>query len=304
MKKLVFGGIVFVALAAAIPAMAADMSVKAPVYKAPPPVAVYSWTGFYVGGNGGYGWRNRSVSYNPNDPIAADSFAGISGGSGTALPNATFKTSGGLGGFQLGYNRQLDPNWVAGLEADLDASVIKGSGTSSNVITVLFPPGSPGAATATEKLQWFGTARARLGYLVANELLLYGTGGFAYGRIALDANYVSSGSFGIGNLGSGFSFLCVAGTPCFAGASARVQTGWTAGAGAEWAIGNSNLTFKFEYLYVNLGAAQSFPMTATATIAGAPTPSSLTVRFSDSDFHLVRIGLNYRFGDPAIVAKY
>jgi len=75
------------------------------------------------------------------------------------------------------------------------------------------------------------------------------------------------------------------------------------GAGAEWAVSN-NLTFKLEYLYVDLGAAQSFPMTATATMAGAPTPSSLTVRFSDSDFHIVRIGLNYRFGDPAIVARY
>jgi len=289
-----------VAVLATGSAMAADMSVKAPVYKAPPPVAVYNWTGFYVGANGGYGWRNRSVSYNPNDPVAADSFGGPTG---TALANTSFKSSGGFGGFQLGYNWQLNAAWVAGLEADLDFGDVKGSGTSSNIINVFLLGAVPGTATATDKVQWFGTARARLGFLVANELLVYATGGLAYGRVPHDANYVSSGSFSTGIAGTGFSYLCVAGTPCFAGASARVQTGWTAGAGAEWAVSN-NLTFKLEYLYVDLGAAQSFPMTATATMAGAPTPSSLTVRFSDSDFHIVRIGLNYRFGDPAIVARY
>jgi outer membrane immunogenic protein len=214
------------------PAIAADMPVKAPV-------AVYGWTGFYVGANGGYGWRDR---------------------------NTSFKTSGGLGGIQLGYNWQLNRAWVGGLEADLDVGDIKGSGTSSNTINVFLLGAVPGTATALDKIQWFGTARARLGFLVANELLLYGTGGFAYGRVALDANYVISSSFGTGNVVSGFSYFCVAGTPCFAGASARVQTGWTAGAGAEWAVGTSNLTFKLEYLYVNLGAAQSFPMTATATL--------------------------------------
>jgi outer membrane immunogenic protein len=275
------------------PAIAADMPVKAPV-------AVYSWTGFYVGANGGYGWRDRSVSFSPNDPVAADSFGGLTG---TALPNTSFKTSGGLGGIQLGYNWQLNRVWVGGLEADLDVSDIKGSGTSSNIINGFLLGALPGTATATDKIQWFGTARARLGFLVANELLLYGTGGFAYGRVALDANYVISNSFGTGNVVSGFSYFCVAGTPCFAGASARVQTGWTAGAGAEWAVGNSNLTFKLEYLYVKLGAAQSFPMTATATLAGLPTPSSLTVHFSDSDFHIARVGLNYRFGGP-VVASY
>jgi outer membrane immunogenic protein len=293
-KRLLQGCVTCAALAASGSASAADMPLKAP-----PPVPVYSWTGFYLGGNGGYGWRDRSVSFSPNDPVAADSFGGLTG---TALPNTSFKTSGGLGGIQLGYNWQLNRAWVGGLEADLDVSNIKGSGTSSNIINGFLLGAVPGTATATDKIQWFGTARARLGFLVANELLLYGTGGFAYGRVALDANYVISSSFGTGNVVSGFSYFCVAGAPCFAGASARVQTGWTAGAGAEWAVGNSSLTFKLEYLYVNLGAAQSFPMTATATLAGLPTPSSLTVRFSDSDFHIVRVGLNYSFGGPAVAS--
>ena len=299
MKGLLCIGAACIALAGA-GAQAADMPLKAPIVKAPP--VVYGWTGFYVGANGGYGWqgRDRVVSYSPNDPVAAFAFGGAPLGIGTALPNASFKSSGGFGGFQLGYNRQFDPHWIAGFEADLDASGIKGSGTSSNLISPILAPSFSATATASEKLEWFGTARARLGYLVGNELLLYGTGGLAYGRVAQDANIVTAPGFASSN--AGVSFLCSA-APCFAGSSAHVRAGWSAGAGAEWAFG-SHVSFKLEYLYVNLGTPSSFPMTATATLAGSPVPSSLTVHSSDADFHMVRVGLNYRFGDTGVFAKY
>jgi outer membrane immunogenic protein len=297
MSKLLLGSIALVALMAG-PAMAADM--RAPVSKAPPPAPapVWNWTGFYIGANGGYAWRNRSVSFNPADSATAGVFNVIDD---STVPNANFDIRGGFGGFQLGYNWQFDPRWVAGLETDLDLGDIKGSGTSSNVISV-GPFGSTSAiAAASEKIKWFGTVRGRLGVLVTNEVLLYGTGGFAYGRVEQSATYtINSGALSVTS--PPFSFVCVAGTPCFVGSSSRVQSGWTAGGGAEWALWYG-LTFKAEYLYVNL-RDNSFPMSAIATTAGGPTPSSFRVGFSNSDFRSVRVGLNYRFGVGPIVAKY
>jgi outer membrane immunogenic protein len=268
-------------------ASAADMPVKAPVYKAPV-VAPYNWTGFYFGANGGYAWRNRSASFTPADPAAAALF-GV--GIGTPLPNSNFDIKGGFGGIQLGYNWQFYSKWVVGLETDLDFGNIKGSGTSSNILPLPQNLFDTGTATVSEHIKWFGTVRARLGYLVTSEFLLYGTGGFAYGRVEQDANYVMTGSSGFSP--SPFSFQCTPGIPCFAGSSSRVQTGWTAGGGAEWAFSN-NLTFKVEYLYVNLGS-HSFPMTATALQTAGFTPSSVVAGVSDADFHSVRVGINYRF---------
>jgi opacity protein-like surface antigen len=79
------------------------------------------------------------------------------------------------------------------------------------------------------------TARARLGYLVTDQFLLYGTGGVAFGEVKQTANYVSSFSFGVTQTPSA---LCTAGIPCFVGSSSQVQTGWAAGVGAEWAVWN------------------------------------------------------------------
>jgi outer membrane immunogenic protein len=296
MKKLLLGSIALVALMAG-PAMAADL--KAPVYKAPPPApTVYTWTGFYIGANGGYAWRNRSVSFNPADSATAGVFNVVDD---STVPNVNFDPRGGFGGFQLGYNWQFDPRSVAGLETDLDFGDIKGSGTSSNVIPV-GPFGSTSAiAAASEKIKWLGTVRGRLGVLLTKEVLLYGTGGFAYGRVEQSATYtINSGALSVTS--PPFSFVCVAGTPCFVGSSSRLQSGWTAGGGGEWAL-RYGPTFKVEYLYVNL-RDNSFPMSAIATTVGGPTPSSFRVGFSNSDFHSVRVGLNCRFGYGTVVANY
>jgi outer membrane immunogenic protein len=156
--------------------------VKAPVYKAPPPVPVYSWTGFYVGVEGGYAWRDRSVSFSPNDAAGA---AGLGSTNPLVSPIAAgpagFTNKGSFGGIEAGYNWQFDRSWVAGVEADINASDIHGQGT------VTFPVGGGGTAiapnfrsiTASQKISWFGTIRARLGWLAGDNLLIYGTGGFA-----------------------------------------------------------------------------------------------------------------------------
>jgi outer membrane immunogenic protein len=269
------------ALAFSGSAFAADMAVKAP--PAPPPPA-YNWTGAYIGANIGGGWSDRNVSYSPNDPLAAALF----GGAGGAPPAASLKESGVLGGLQLGYNWRFNRNWLVGLETDFDWSGVKGSGFSGGVLT---GGAVPFTNTVSERVDWFGTARARLGYLPTNNLLTYITGGFAYGRIQTTGNYASGGTI-FGNIPP-FGFLCAGGgATCFSGSSGSMDIGWTVGAGFEYALWQ-NVTFKAEYLYVSLNNKS---ITETALNPnGNALLSSFNANFNNMAFSVARAGFNYHF---------
>ena len=209
------------------------------------------------------------------------SLAGLTG----LGPSNSFNIKGALGGFQLGYNWQFAPMWVAGLETDFDFANIKGNGTANYLSTL---GGLPFNSTASENTKWFGTARARLGYLPLNNLLVFGTGGFAYGRVEQNASHNNASA---GPL-IGFAAACIQNSTCWTGSSTRTATGWTAGGGAEYAF-MKNWTVKAEYLYVNLGS-NNFTENAVTPIPGGGT-SSVTASFSQTQFHIVRAGLNYRF---------
>jgi outer membrane immunogenic protein len=162
-------------------AAAADLPRKAPA--APPPPPVYSWTGFYVGGNIGGGWGSRDVSYSANDPFSTAMLTDPTFDSGFVPLPASFNTSGLIGGLHVGYNWQFNRNWLFGLETDFDWSGMKGSATTINNL------GSGITTNVDEHIKWFGTVRARLGYLPVDSLLVYVTGGFAYGKIEHTGNY-------------------------------------------------------------------------------------------------------------------
>jgi outer membrane immunogenic protein len=266
-------------LAASGSAFAADMAVKMPVKAPPPPPApVYSWTGWYIGGNVGYGWGDSKVNFTSSDPA---------GGNGTLVvadtPSFSLRGSGALGGFQLGYNWQFNQVWLVGFESDFDFSDISGSGSSTNTVFKLI-------SNVHDRMDWFGTVRGRLGYLPTNQLLLYGTGGFAYGRVAQNANVVSNNS----TLISGSGGSCPAFLVCYLGASDNTKTGWTAGGGFEYALLN-NVTLKAEYIYVNLGNSTVNENVLFAAF-GPPfaQTSTITTHINDA-FHVVRVGLNYQF---------
>ena len=161
-------------------ASAADLPRKAPVY-APIPPPAYSWTGFYVGGNIGYGWGSRTVNFTPNDLNVFVVSCGGGFGS-TCPPPASFDFNGALGGLQAGYNWQFNQNWLLGVETDFNWSQIKGTGTDSFLILPGLFPG-PSSFVASQNVEWFGTVRGRLGFLPTTNLLVYGTAGFAYGRV-------------------------------------------------------------------------------------------------------------------------
>ena len=267
-----------------LPASSADLA--RPILKASPAaLPISKWTGFYIGANVGGGWANRDVDYSPNDLNAL-----VSAGQGLAPPpSASFRTSGALGGFQVGYNYQFAPAWLVGIEGDFQWSGVKGSGVSSGVHAVTIPFTLP----VEESNKWFGTIRGRLGVLPASNILVFATGGFAYGRVEHNGAWINnSNGFFIFNNGPGtISTNCGPGT-CWTGSSSGISSGWTFGGGLEYQF-LPRWTLKAEYLYVSL-AGRAITESATATLPGFPTPSSFNGNFSHTNFNVARVGLNYR----------
>jgi len=149
------------AVAVASPSFAADMPRKAAPYY----VAPFSWTGFYVGINGGYGW-------------------GTSNWTNASVSGST-KPKGGLAGGTIGYNLQTG-NWVWGLEGDIDASWLKGSDNTAGGIC----GGVNGCET---KNSWLATGRGRIGY-AWDRFLPFITGGAAFGDVKMTPNSGASTS--------------------------------------------------------------------------------------------------------------
>jgi outer membrane immunogenic protein len=145
-------------------ATAADLS-PPPAYVPAP--QVFSWTGFYIGGNAGYGWTNGSGTLT----------------TATGTESFTVSGNGFLGGFQTGYNWQVGPA-VFGAEADFQGSTASGPFSATAGPTI----------SATEKVPWFGTVRGRLGYAI-DRVMLYATGGAVYGDTTLNGTVSTVGQF-------------------------------------------------------------------------------------------------------------
>jgi outer membrane immunogenic protein len=286
------------------PAFTADMAVKARPVEAP----VYSWNGWYAGVNAGYSGGNET------DREAVVSGAGFPLiGAGRPLYGGSndFRQSpqGGFGGVQVGYNWQTSPNLVFGLEADFQGGSIKDSigcvlacgvphvTTTPPAILGAFPV-IFSADSYSHTIDWFGTVRGRVGY-AAGPVLLYATGGLAYGDVERSGNVVGRTALG-GGPGT---------TNAFAGSynSSATKVGWTAGFGAEgkW-FKNPNWSVKGEYLYVDLGNNSDVFNTRYTTGGGGAVVGTVAATRTDTSSnhqHLFRLGVNYSF-NPAIVAKY
>jgi outer membrane immunogenic protein len=269
MKNLVLSGVAFAELLVS-PAMAAP---------------VYSWAGLYVGANFGGSWGNSSNDWNfiSNDSnvITGCPPAGFAICLVGSDSNHLFR--GAIGGPEAGYNWQI-ANYVFGIETDIEISDLKGSQTfdasTPPLNGVLGCPASLSAAY-TEKLPWLGTLRGRVGY-AAGGLLIYGTGGLAYGQVSMNGSATLDGSF-TGNQGS---------TAIWSNNGTRV--GWTLGAGVEGAL-FGNWTVKIEYLHVDLGSVAT-----TFATDGFSGQGSINSRITDD---IVRLGLNYKFSYVPTVSK-
>jgi outer membrane immunogenic protein len=264
MKKI-FLTIVATAALASSGAMAADMAphayTKAPAMVSP----VTNWSGFYAGVNVGYGWANGDTDFSFLPTPADFDVNNVSLGA---------KSNGIIGGAQIGYNWQIG-SLVTGLEADFQGSGIKGSGSRVPPFTIPadFSELAGSSLSTQQKLSWFGTVRARLGVTVTPDILLYGTGGLAYGHIENSADTFFPG------------------TPIieYPASVSSTKTGWVAGAGAEWMFAR-NWSAKAEYLHIDLGRDSTI-----ADAAPAPRPPFQVGYTWHNQFDIVRAGVNYHF---------
>lgn len=273
MKKLVLSLSLSLSLLSAGAVSAADMAVKTR------PIAVdpsYNWTGWYVGLNAGAAINDSRYTLLPTGNFLGPAWVG---GNPLRTDSGRFDRTSFTGGGQIGYNYQVG-KWVWGVEADINYG---GEGQTDNVNRPFAAPlvGSF-VHGVSERLDWFGTLRGRLGFTPADRVLLYATGGLAYGRVSSSSN-----------------LLATADGDTYIGSASSTRVGWTAGGGAEWALSN-NWTVKAEYLYVDLGSFSYSDPNVPLIFPGFTYQTDVTARE-----HIVRLGLNYRFGGVApVVAKY
>jgi outer membrane immunogenic protein len=252
MKRILFTSVSLGVLGLMHSALAADLPVytKAPAYAAP----AYDWSGFYVGVFGGGGWGNHNVS---NETGPATTFANYT---------ANYSSQGGMAGGEAGFNWQSG-NYVLGIEADGFWSGING-GDAGAVNAGAFPI----ASVDQDNLRWGGTLRAR-GGIAVDRLLLFFTGGWAYGDLVHTNTDPALGADQFTVHGNGL----------------------TAGGGIAYAMTN-NLIGKVEYRYYNFNAYSRPGLPALTANGQLP----YTV---NSTYSVVTVGLDYKFGGP-VVAKY
>lgn len=289
MKRILFAGAALAALLGTR-AFAADMELKAP-----PPPAAPSWTGPYIGLNGGYTWSNDPVQTTTTNVSSIPFLNGNIGGAVATQGTGTvpINSNGFMGGAQIGYNKQYN-NFVLGIEYDFQG-VARGSnqGTLVNVGTVAgssCPGGcaSTGTITSSRNLDFLGTVRARIGFLPTPSILPFVTGGFAYGQASTSTSITET--LGYSDTPTPF------GT---AGSLSASALGWTAGGGVEWMFAPS-WSAKVEYIYYDIGPVTNVlpniqQFGAFGTLLETVGTSQSSMRFTGSD---IRIGINYHFGGP------
>lgn len=258
---------------AATTAGAADLPVRAPVYKAPVAIAAYNWNGWYAGLNAGGGWSESdprtTTVFSPTGYFATTSVPAIE-----AAGRQHIRSSGAVAGGQLGFNWQMNAA-VFGVETDFQYFGMRGSATSGAV----YPCCAPTAFTihSSVKTDWLFTARPRLGF-AADRWLFYVTGGVAVTEIK--TNFTFSDTFATAAESDSFS---------------KTKVGWTAGGGVEWAMPGP-WSFKLEYLHVDFGRVSGTSSNLTAFAPPVAFPTNVFTHSINLRSDIVRVGINYHFG--------
>jgi outer membrane immunogenic protein len=264
-------------------------ALRLPIWRSKPPSidpapVIDPWAGFYVGANVGYSWGD----WRADSSQRVYNFEQF-----TASP----KVDGVLGGVQAGFNWRVAPQWLFGIEADIQATDEKARQTwidpgLPNTLRPIPPPdvfvprpGGPANLSHEWKFPWFGTVRLRAGYNPTPDWLLYVTGGLAYGRTEYNFSFAQPGA------ANNFP----PSPTTYALRQSSTDIGYAVGFGGEYKL-NRNWSVKGEYLFVDLGTRTI----NTLDIDGAPFRASYAVRD-----HIGRVGVNYTFdwGGP-VVARY
>ena len=271
-------------------ASAADLPVKAPAYT-PPTAMPNSWTGLYIGASAGYGWSDDDVALAASGISPALSLTSLFVSAAASASTMTLNTNprGFVGGGQLGYNYQND-RWVWGLEADFSGARITGSATKEQTVPVTGFPAILATITgkAEQTLDFLGTLRGRLGFTPVNSLLIYVSGGLAYGHVKSDANTWDAPLC--------FNALFPCSTGPASGSASSWRAGWSVGGGVESMLSFApHWSVKVEYLYYDLGKITYALSSASVNNGPISVGTINTTATADFRGNIVRVGLNYKF---------
>jgi len=325
------------------------------------------WGGLYAGLNAGYGWGAttgaNTTSVGLNDPyanlwnqkiIAEDPVEGNSTWWGLFSPGAMAMANTGLanisrngfiGGGQAGWNYQDESNVILGVEADVQGTTFGGAGSyisgateqagyvdkeeNGSLESLVLNRSAVGTGKVSAGTNWMGTFRARLGYAILDNVMIYGTGGLAYGNVYASATHYNSSNISRQDA-VGVTTWNYMNSPSVSSANySGFKAGWAAGGGVEWLFAD-NWSARAEGMYYNLGNVMldSSPLltncsgqarnTSTAACArgqvstnrigpGGLLWTSMPTSKIQFDGVIVRGGLNYHFDwgkADTVVAKY
>lgn len=312
MKKLLLRTLSLAALSAT-PAMAADLpSIKSAPGITPAPL----WRGFYAGLNAGGTWANNTTanatSWNIYQPAGSADYTAAALLSGS---QSTSGSAGFIGGGQIGYNWQVKfagREFVSGIEADFQG--IAGASSSGSRWNAAPTAGISDGATVSDmnsfslvsntrgnsQQSWLGTVRGRIGILATPTILIYGTGGLAYGNYSTQ---LQSTLYWQNKSVANVDFIQTGNVNY-----ANTLVGWTAGGGVEWMF-LENMSAKVEYLYYDLGAINASSVNSFYGIGAAYGRNgleSVTNYSSRLNGNIIRAGVNYHFNfaSAPVVAKF
>lgn len=250
MQRNLLASTALTATAALVPgaALAADLPLKA---RPPAAVAAFSWNGCYAGLNAG------GVSANLDHDLTVP---------GVATFSSDGRETGFIGGGQVGCNWQYAPNWVFGLEGDINYARAERSSSFAFNFSSEDTVGSQSTS-----LRWLSTVRGRMGYSWSHSFL-YATGGLAIGGVksSVVATVTSPGTY--------------------AGSYSDTRFGWVVGGGFEHAF-TDRLSAKLEYLHFDLGSAGYNVNLVSGDSGGLPTTWLASAKVSGDIF---RVGVNYK----------
>ncbi len=249
---------------------APPMNQPPPAYQAAPSFPSLNWTGFYVGGNFGYGWSHRDFTSTITGTLGTTQLS--------ATNTGTDNGSGVLGGGQIGYNYQFPSNLVVGLEAD-----IHGADISSSTFACVAGFGTAVCGTRDNDVSDVGTVRGRLGYAF-NDVLFYGTGGWAWGQGTNTTRFICLGPGCPGT----------SGIPPTSPEPTSVDvnpSGWAAGGGVEWGF-LPNWSLRAEYLHLQFDGVTEDRSKSSSVVPSLFVTSHVS---SNMGINALRIGVNYLF---------
>jgi outer membrane immunogenic protein len=291
MKKVMLGGVALITLGFVGSAIAADMPVKAP-----PPVVVNTWTGYYAGVDfGAIRGSNESETFNQGPGI----------GGGANFDQTSMNSTnhwGGIGGAYAGYNWAVTPSWVVGVEGDWNKANLGNTNVNSILTSggVPQPVGctavAPGLSTTcngvvmSDNLSWIATVRGRLGYTLGS-MMLYGTGGVAWMNQELSGGVTACTNTALAG--------CAAGTNLQAHVSSiatsvnQTSAGWVAGGGIEL-MATANWLVRIEYLHYAFSTGTTHSVACSQCVAGAFSgPGNFS--WNSASYDSIRAGLAYKF---------